>query len=383
MRVSPATSRGGTCCRAATRCSSARSRTSSAARPRSSTTTRGKRTSTGTFPCGSCAFRRWTRSRDAKAAPPAGPWALHLAEGTDAASAAEIDEAVARGLLSDRLLAVHLVGATPQGVARLAAAGCAAVWCPTSNGFLYGSTAPRALFDSGLDVLLGTDALVSGEGTLLDELRAARALGFLTDSRLGGRGRRHGEAAARPPAAVARAGRASGRRRARGAAPRGRAARRHARARGRAAGPRGREARGDLRRGGRSVGGARRGRRSEARGLSARVRRAAPRSVSCRTFAVSSRDMADASVLVLGEGELHQQRDVRPRHGEPRRRPSRVHLGRRRFRVGGHAGRAVPVRHVPRRRVLGRRVAGWYVERGRWEHGFGPDGKYHPRTVHP
>ena len=121
---------------------------------------------------------------DLKAAASAGPWALHLAEGTDAASAAEIDEAAGRGLLSDRLLAVHLVGATPQGVARLAAAGCAAVWCPTSNGFLYGSTAPRALFDSGLDVLLGTDALVSGEGTLLDELKAARALGFLTDSRL-------------------------------------------------------------------------------------------------------------------------------------------------------------------------------------------------------
>jgi hypothetical protein len=119
-----------------------------------------------------------------KEAPSAGPWALHLAEGTDAASAAEIDEAAARSLLSHRLLAVHLVGATPQGVARLAAAGCAAVWCPTSNAFLYGSTAPRALFDSGLDVLLGTDALVSGEGTLLDELRAARALGFLTDARL-------------------------------------------------------------------------------------------------------------------------------------------------------------------------------------------------------
>jgi cytosine/adenosine deaminase-related metal-dependent hydrolase len=58
------------------------------------------------------------------------------------------------------------------------------VWCPTSNGFLYGSTAPRALFDSGLDVLLGTDALVSGEGSLFDELRAARARAFLADSRL-------------------------------------------------------------------------------------------------------------------------------------------------------------------------------------------------------
>ncbi|HMA29352.1 MAG TPA: hypothetical protein VKS23_05765 [Thermoanaerobaculia bacterium] len=122
--------------------------------------------------------------RRVTAAPPAGPWALHLAEGTDAASAGEIDEAATRGLLSPRLLAVHLVGADPQGVARLAASGCAAVWCPTSNGFLYGATAPRALFDSGLDVLLGTDALVSGEGTLLHELKAARALGFLTDSRL-------------------------------------------------------------------------------------------------------------------------------------------------------------------------------------------------------
>jgi hypothetical protein len=122
--------------------------------------------------------------RGARSAPPAGPWALHLAEGTDADSAAEIDAAEACGLLSHRLLAVHLVGAAPQGVARLAQAGCAAVWCPTSNEFLYAATAPQALFDSGLDVLLGTDALVSGAGTLLDELRAARALGFLTDSRL-------------------------------------------------------------------------------------------------------------------------------------------------------------------------------------------------------
>lgn len=121
---------------------------------------------------------------DAKAEPLQGPWTLHLAEGTDAVSRAEIEEAAARGLLSPRLLAVHLVGAAPEGVARLAAAGCAAVWCPTSNGFLYASTPPRELFESGLDVLLGTDALVSGEGTLFDELKAARALGFLTDVRL-------------------------------------------------------------------------------------------------------------------------------------------------------------------------------------------------------
>jgi cytosine/adenosine deaminase-related metal-dependent hydrolase len=121
---------------------------------------------------------------DAKGPPPAGLWALHLAEGTAAPSAAEIDEAAARALLSNRLLAVHLVGATAEGIARLVAAGCAAVWCPTSNLFLYGTTAPRALFDSGLDVLLGTDALVSGAGTLLHEIQAARGLGLLSDARL-------------------------------------------------------------------------------------------------------------------------------------------------------------------------------------------------------
>ena len=122
--------------------------------------------------------------RDARTAPAAGLWGLHLAEGTSASSAEEIDEAFALGLLSPRLLAVHLVAATPAGIARLTAAGCAAVWCPTSNFFLSGATAPRALLESGIDVLLGTDALVSGSGTLLHEIRAARALGFLPDARL-------------------------------------------------------------------------------------------------------------------------------------------------------------------------------------------------------
>ena len=121
---------------------------------------------------------------EGRTAPPAGVWAMHLAEGTSAASAAEVDEAFRRGLLSPRLLGVHLVAADPPGIERLAAAGCAAVWCPTSNLFLYGATAPPGLFAAGLDVLLGTDALVSGSGTLLHELRAARGLGSLSDARL-------------------------------------------------------------------------------------------------------------------------------------------------------------------------------------------------------
>lgn len=123
---------------------------------------------------------------DAPRARPAGPWAMHLAEGTSREAQAQVVDADARGLLDRGLAAVHLVGTDADGLARLTRAGCAAVWCPTSNAFLYGATASRALFGSGLEILLGTDALVSGEGTLLHELAAARAAGLASDARLEG-----------------------------------------------------------------------------------------------------------------------------------------------------------------------------------------------------
>jgi cytosine/adenosine deaminase-related metal-dependent hydrolase len=111
------------------------------------------------------------------------PRTLHLAEGTDARAAEEIRTADRLSLLGPHLLAVHSVGADDDGILRLIRSKAAVVWCPTSNLFLYGRTAPAALL-AGADVLLGTDALVSGEGTLLAELRAARSLALLSDVRL-------------------------------------------------------------------------------------------------------------------------------------------------------------------------------------------------------
>jgi cytosine/adenosine deaminase-related metal-dependent hydrolase len=122
--------------------------------------------------------------REAPEQTPAGPWTMHLAEGTSREAREEVKDADARGLLGRSLAAVHLVATDADGLARLAHAGCAAVWCPTSNAFLYGATSSRALFGTGLEVLLGTDALVSGAGTLLDELAAARATGLVPDARL-------------------------------------------------------------------------------------------------------------------------------------------------------------------------------------------------------
>jgi hypothetical protein len=113
-----------------------------------------------------------------------GPFALHLAEGTGPQAAAEVLELARLGLLDRRCLAVHCVGAAGEGIALLRASGAALVWCPSSNAFLFRRPAPGALLAEGVDVLLGSDSLLTGAGNLLDELRIARATGLLGDERL-------------------------------------------------------------------------------------------------------------------------------------------------------------------------------------------------------
>jgi cytosine/adenosine deaminase-related metal-dependent hydrolase len=109
------------------------------------------------------------------------PLSMHLAEGTDATAGCEVPESEKRGLLSGQLLAVHAVGVDRDGIRRLQQAGVAIIWCPTSNHFLLGRTACAELLNSGIDVLLGTDSLLTGDGTMLHELRAARSLGVVSD----------------------------------------------------------------------------------------------------------------------------------------------------------------------------------------------------------
>jgi cytosine/adenosine deaminase-related metal-dependent hydrolase len=113
-----------------------------------------------------------------------GPYCLHLAEGCDTRAAGEVQELMARGLLGSDLIAVHGVGMDADAVARFRSSGAALVWCPSSNRFLFGRTAPEALLAEGVDVLLGSDSRLTGDGDLLDEIRCARGLGMLADERL-------------------------------------------------------------------------------------------------------------------------------------------------------------------------------------------------------
>ena len=112
------------------------------------------------------------------------PFAIHLAEGVNVAAAEEIRALDSRGLLTADLLAVHAVGVDARGIQRLRSAGAAVVWCPTSNKFLFGRTAPAGLLASEIDVLLGSDSLLTAEGSLLRELYVARRLGLLSRDRL-------------------------------------------------------------------------------------------------------------------------------------------------------------------------------------------------------
>ncbi len=112
------------------------------------------------------------------------PLCLHVAEGVDEVAAGEVAELATRGLLNERLIAVHGVGVLPGDVEQFWRSGAALTWCPTSNNFLLGRTASKELLDSGCDLLLGSDSTLTADGDLLDDFRAASVTRLIDDSRL-------------------------------------------------------------------------------------------------------------------------------------------------------------------------------------------------------
>jgi cytosine/adenosine deaminase-related metal-dependent hydrolase len=67
--------------------------------------------------------------------------------------------------------------------------GASLVWCPASNAFLFGTTAPIRQFLDATDgawahVCLGSDSRVTGSRDLLDELRSAAEAAPLTPGEL-------------------------------------------------------------------------------------------------------------------------------------------------------------------------------------------------------
>jgi cytosine/adenosine deaminase-related metal-dependent hydrolase len=105
--------------------------------------------------------------------PPEWPWIIHAAEGVDERAIAEIETLGSMGCLGRNTVIVHGVGLDSVYADFVIALGGSLVWCPTSNQFLFGRTADVRRFDAERRLALGTDSRLSGEGDLLDELRAA------------------------------------------------------------------------------------------------------------------------------------------------------------------------------------------------------------------
>ena len=103
------------------------------------------------------------------------PWIIHAAEGVDEEARSELDTLTEMGCIGGNTVLVHGVGASAEAAARAVDRGASLIWCPTSNDFLFGRTAEVGWFDQHCRLAIGSDSRLSGEGDLLDELRAAAA----------------------------------------------------------------------------------------------------------------------------------------------------------------------------------------------------------------
>jgi cytosine/adenosine deaminase-related metal-dependent hydrolase len=128
--------------------------------------------------------------------PPDAPWIIHLAEGTDERARGELAQLAALGCLAANTVVVHGVGLSQADLRLMAQQGAGLIWCPASNLFMLGQTAPIRDIVGSLPpsqesppactarVALGSDSRLTGSRDLLAELNVARSLGVVSDEQL-------------------------------------------------------------------------------------------------------------------------------------------------------------------------------------------------------
>jgi cytosine/adenosine deaminase-related metal-dependent hydrolase len=112
--------------------------------------------------------------------PRGAPFLIHLAEGFDGCARGELARLRDLGCLRENTVLIHGAGLSAGDWSSVRRAGAGLAWCPASNRFLLGGSAPIEDFldrepDSLSSIALGTDSRLSGARDLLDELRVARA----------------------------------------------------------------------------------------------------------------------------------------------------------------------------------------------------------------
>jgi len=118
------------------------------------------------------------------ACPSTKPFVFHAGEATNGTGVREMEALARLGLFASNSVMVHAVGLNAELMTLARARGCSLVWCPSSNLFTLGKTLPRRILESDLPVALGTDSALTAEGDMIDELRVARRVSGLSESRL-------------------------------------------------------------------------------------------------------------------------------------------------------------------------------------------------------
>lgn len=109
---------------------------------------------------------------------------IHAAEGINERAAREIDELDNLGYLRRQTVLVHGVAISANQINRLQEKGASLVWCPSSNIYLFGRTAPIDILKHRIPVALGTDSTLTGSPTLLDEIRDAIKTGLVSENEI-------------------------------------------------------------------------------------------------------------------------------------------------------------------------------------------------------
>lgn len=103
------------------------------------------------------------------------PFITHCSEGFDQETLDSVKTLHAQGALSKNTVLVHGIAFSDDDIKLLKKNNCNVVWCPYSNLYMFGQTAPiKKLLDAGINVCLGTDSPMSGSTNVFEEIQTAK-----------------------------------------------------------------------------------------------------------------------------------------------------------------------------------------------------------------
>lgn len=99
---------------------------------------------------------------------------MHIGEGTDELARKEMDEVIKWNLFRRKIIAVHGIAMSRQQ----AAAFGGLIWCPASNYFLAGKTAPVQELKTAVNIVIGTDSTLSASWNAWEHFRMGLECGI-------------------------------------------------------------------------------------------------------------------------------------------------------------------------------------------------------------